>query len=293
MFCDLSEPISGYSILSSGRRLRSRANDKARTANLVDERLPQLLQHDIAVDVACGSFRHLGVGRGEVLGAKLDGGTGKTSVVSRRHCREEAEHSADRVTRCGSPVEPETSFIRVVAKFRVCGKRPAGHTQERLRHFACESPRRVGGVVLKTVADHENGVAHPHRLATIFLATAEGDHGFPGEVPESTLVRGSLAAIGVEDAVAEDEGIGIVQTTIALPRDPVRTPEVMGTLTARRRREPSDACRFRFPFTPCPQGVRMAVSVAVGPRAANSRNFLRCGLSLQFRLRLFQPMWSP
>ncbi len=81
------------------------------------------------------------------------------------------------------------------------------------------------------------------------------------------------AATGVENAVAEDEGIGVVQTTMVRHRGPVRTPDVMGTLTTRRRREPSDACRFRLPFTSCPQGVRMAAPVAVGPLAVKLQQF--------------------
>ena len=198
--------------------------------NPVDEPLPQSVQFLAAIDVALGALRRLGAGKVEVLGVKLDGGPGKARVRSGSHCREETVHSADGVARRGAPVEPEAFPVQVLVKCPVCLEGPAGHTQKIFRHLACKSLRRVGRVVPAAVADHENGVEHPERLAIPLLATAEGDHGSPGEVPESTFAFSILTAVGVEDAVAEDEGIGVVQTIMVWLRDPIGTPQVAGRM---------------------------------------------------------------
>lgn len=101
-----------------------------------------------------------------------------------------------------SPLSAASLMFGVVDHRSVC------HSHEFVGHLVCKCFTWVERVISRAVTDHEYRIKHP---LFIYIAS-ERDHGTLVKVLQALLALGKLAAVRINEAVAEDEQIGDVQT---------------------------------------------------------------------------------
>ncbi len=205
------------------RHLGMGAEGKASLANLSDRRIPQVANR-VAGKMAPGPFQNSPTGGVEVPVVKANDRTRKGGFAVGGDCRKVTEHSVDRIVECSTTIKSKLlCFSRVVPllELRVFGQRPAGDTQKSPRNFAVKRLTRIKRVVPEAVRNHDHGVEHPLSFVVNLLAAAERDHGTDIKMHQTAFVARKLAAVRINEAIAEDERIRVVQAPVGVLRKPV------------------------------------------------------------------------